>query len=1518
MTHNTDNSISQVGIPSSSIDGGGFVKQTFLGASITDFNVSAGFGDSTSTISVNLVPDSLNSGDSNGLGIGDDVYHDGKEDKFRPPPVGAPVFFKFGSQLANVDQAFRKTYDDTYPAQVVTASKHGPGGEGGGNPGHFHFAFGGILKAINETKDQAGNPQYSSQISDPREILGNVELILNNYAGTTFNNRNMFNLYGFLEFNLSETLKKKVPVKDITINYDVEGDTLIRTDKADGTSTYSGTDMLLGVPSVIVEGETKLEIDNIEETYSSNAYGRPMFPMTGTGFSRRSAQGIPFYRVIQSMSALFGWYGSIPQVYVDAGFGGYINFRGFNYVVDFAGVPNINQFYFLDYDKITLLDLLLEVCEVSNHELIVSLLPITDHPACSDFKAINDEQIALGQEGMKDIIAGVIRVDTIDRSKPQPNGAIKSYIDDLLDNNVEVTNTSFGSELSNVNTDKFVVGANETDMYYFSANADRREADTRLQWDLDYSFKQQILPYYGTLPGNSSHGETVTIPKGFGSYQQILLDASKLNAVGVGNFYVATELELRAAAVSFKRWCDFLLHYDNVYMESTEANDVEEGAALIAQIPQNFVGQGHHPRISNNYAVSVPRSVWPSDRNFYNDAGLPASPCNPPYGYPLYYARATQIGLPTEGATSVTSAAANLRDRNRIKAEMRRAAGIANKKAKEQEEKRKNVRKGGSPAFAFLESAASVFLNTLTSALSIIPGFGILSTLNSAYNISNFLGGPLSDAAKKVLSAIASTEEPLVVDNTNLKALNDTFALGNRIGKKGVKNAKKVYEFVKGVADECLGKKFLVKMPNKINVFYNSIVTSDNNGNILEGPFGFPAVSIDQLATHKHNLSDRVAAHPAGEPSMRSYLADSSIFKPEDNFTGAMEVNFNPITNKYQFNYEPDTQGGFIEYDLLSNFSASFQPLSVSNGLAPADISIFDKGNSRISPYVRFDHSQNLSFQGFSANSLTQQQIKSGFHVPDLSYTLDNLTAGKLKDLPPANTSKPEQVTFVECTLDDKFYMAPTSSTQSFPVHGQKIIEDFTLSTPKQIYSSSGCDYTPAIQFTQMVAVPAPIEGGPCSFTHFNSVVTFHQHQFQVDTDHVYALITIPGKVEATLDSRLRDGPLQSYATTQIKHNVAADVVRGVCGFDQPALRGTPTDFHGDFLLQPLGSDGMAAVKKATQMANFAMPNKVEFCQPSPIYPDMVALPLMSKTRCYGPWVSSQVGGHSDIGGKIEYIKDENLAPWNYSGYDLMNKAGLVQAEFSNSLLLASERGSFSIPRAPSGVSLAKSLQDDGPLVSNISVRVSPQGVTTDYQLDLYTASFGKLQKQRLDNISKIGRNQQKLEDERNALIRKGFGKNQTNISLQSIYNVLQKQISNATNITYTRAQKSPGYNPNYNIMSVIPTIQDFTDGLNGNFSLVHNQVAGSITSKDELEEAGDAMSDESQLMEQFGNTAMSKTTEDQAPASYLPGNTAMASADIPNLDATRDIMNNVDGFNDAYNLSDDWTDLKGTDNGIV
>jgi hypothetical protein len=1479
---------------------GGFVQQTFLGASITDFTINAGFGDDTSTMSVNLVPDSVNSGDGYGLGLGDDVYHNGSSDQFRPPAVGSPVFFKFGSQLANVSQAFRKTYDDIYTTITKNNTLGYSASDFGSNPGHFHFSFGGILKAINETKDAGGNPKYSVQVADPREVLGNVELILNNYAGTTFNNPNMFNLYGFLEYNIPENMQKKLSLGGASVLDDL--DPLRKIDNLNGSVRYFGTDMIYGAPSVIIAGVNDGgKPTDVANTYGSNAFSTPMFPLTGTGFSRRSSQGIPFYRVAQSLSALFGWYGNIPNIYVEAGFGGYIQFRGFNYVVDLSGLPELNQFYFLDYDKITLLDLLLEICEVSNHELIVSLLPIIEeHPACNIYKTINDQNIQTNN--MSGIIAGIIRIDTIDRSKPQPNGAIKSYIDNLESNGVEVTSKSFGSELSNVNTDKFVVGANETEMYYFSGNADRREADTRVQWDLDYSLKQQILPYYGTLPGNSDHPETVTIPKGFGSYQQILLDSSALNAVGVGNFYVATEMELRCATVSFKRWCEFLLQYDAVYMESTEENDIEEGAALTAQIPAQPVGA--NPRISNNYAVSVPRSVWPSDENGYDENGLPLSACNPPYGYPLYYGRATQIGLPSKGQSIVSNAQKAHQKRVQAVTEVVNAANEHNDQLVQSQAE-------------FMNNFYYNSLNFLTG----LPGFGFLKPYKEKLDAAGYTGkDPLSAQAQAVVDEIKANND-IIIEFDTPQALADTTAMFSRVQRKGLKNARKVYDFVKSIADECLGKKFLVKMPKQVNLFYDKNVTSDGNGNIIQGPFGFPVRSVNQEATYVNDFSARLGALLTGEPSMRTYLVEDDRFtEPEDNFTGAMEVHYNPITGKYEFNYEPDTQGGFAEYDLLSNFSNS-QPISVAQGLSPADVSIFDKGNSRIGAYVRFDHSQNLSFQGASNDSITQQQIQAGYFVPDLSYTLDNLSAGKLKDLPPANTSVPEQVTFLECTLDSKFYMPPQSSDQLIGVHAQQIVETYTLSPPKRIYSTSGCDYTDAMRFSSMVAVPKPGAGTLCSVRHFNSNIQFKQHQFAADTDHVYALITLPIRVQPTISSRLRDGALQAYNTANIKHNLGQDVVRGVCGFSQPALRGTPTNLHDEFMLQPLGDDAAAAVQKAKGLLSFGAAEKTNFTSPSPVYPDLVALPLQSKSRCYGPWVSSQVGGYSNIGGKIEYIKDENLAPWNFSGYDLMNKAGLIQAEFSNSLLLASERGSFSIPRAPSGVALARSLQSDGPLVSNISVSVSDRGVTTDYALDLYTASFGKLQKQRLDNISKIGRNQQKLEDERNALIRKGFGKNQTDISLQSIYNSLQKQIiqaSNNTNFSLSPTQTNPDYKPNYRIMSVIPSIEEFKGDVKDLVTRGYNAVSSFMSAQD-LQDTSDMMQDDENLkLQQYDHTASSKITDEKTPVSLEPGHTGMVSRPVINEDNTKEIVNNVDGFDDIHDLSTWKVNEGANEDGII
>ena len=166
------------------------------------------------------------------------------------------------------------------------------------------------------------------------------------------------------------------------------------------------------------------------------------------------------------------------------------------------------------------------------------------------------------------------------------------------------------------------------------------------------------------------------------------------------------------------------------------------------------------------------------------------------------------------------------------------------------------------------------------------------------------------------------------------------------------------------------------------------------------------------------------------------------------------------------------------------------------------------------------------------------------------------------------------------------------------------------------------------------------------------------------------------------------------------------------------------------------------------------------FTSPSPVYPDLFALPLLSLERCYGPWLSSaldmrMLGGpkvkYSDIGGKVEFIKDEKLAPWNFAGYQLMNQSAKLKTKFSNSLLLFTERGSFSYADAPLDVSLARALREKGPLVTSISVDVG-QAIKTSVKLDLYTSQFGKLQKQKEIAIAQISRERQKIIDQNNLL----------------------------------------------------------------------------------------------------------------------------------------------------------------------
>ena len=1597
----------------------GFYQQSFLGASIRSFNINAGFGDTTSTLSVQLVNDEYHLSDSTGFGRGDDPYHSGVwagyttddrgntvpapgGDTFRPPVVGTPVYFKFGKNPATISQAYRQTWDDLYGMDTIGKDpvplfpeypwdeddfKNLPaynfvdlpnkkrldktrlwkpqGKIQGYLRGRKHFVFGGILQSYTQNESNQGNPLYSVNVNDPREILSNAILIFNNYQGTTYNNKNLFNIYGFLEYDPSDKM-----ARFLNLHPNIKGKGIVRKNvDAQGIVSYAGFSdpdffekygMFAPEPSVMVVPTVgpfnaplpPVKINLLDQFYFGKQQFGPdvlpeYFPITGQGFSRRSDKGMPFYRISQGIAALFQMYGFLPKEYADAGFGGTINFRGYNYVVDFGGIPveKIPLNYYMDFDQLDILSFAQELCDIISHELYVSLLPvIEDHPACKFLYEYNTMMIERKQP--ENVIAGVIRLDAIDKTEQPMYGAIKQYLENLDKRGISVENKDVGFELSNVTTDKFVVGGQQVNMHYFHNNKDRDdlearknkrgllnnlEVKTQKQWGLESSLSQQILPFYGFLGKKA-----VTIPKGFGSYQQILLDSSSLDAFGVGNYYVATEMELRAALVSFKRWKEFLLSYNETYVQ--DLSQINAGLAslsnaqpLAVQALEDYktvLGLSADDPLTSGiiaglsgreFGVSVPRCVWNSDKPTMGVDGYPASPCSPPYGYPLYYKRAQKIGIPEAGVAEIQNSVNKLISNYETLSDATSPDG--NFLSLDREDLNERVE-------FYEQRLASKRLNWEANNPENRGGYALQNDyiqLNKALQEAKDFARnwkektkALDDAAKKRLSATKNVLTPKDADGNPIQTpFTRLIANLPRTAKSHLENAQKVYNFVKKVAEDNLGKKFLVKIPKVCNYRYQTkiVVSQDRSDNILAGPFGFapspinadPNFSVDPSKLTPVFDQNGNPIPPAPEKlqflqdiKMRSNaIQEDDLYEHYLNFginnhlgvhiqshpangiqgktpytMGALKCNWNPFEEKWEYNYKPEPQGGFFGFDVfpknvMNNGSIPFgqQPIGVQQGLMPIDMTNLLEDSNRIKCYARYDHSEVLDFTNINADSISQQTIDSfGGVVPDVVELLPNMRPDKKMsfDQISARHNQNSQldrqapsVAFVKCEIDEEFYMPPKLQNNNLPVFGKKV-ETLLSEPPFDIVETQDDDGCPAFKFVVRRITPVFSPAASGGFDSSSAMPQGNQIDFLrkqvnrdnhgvevpaleglggsygfgdvvtqtdlLDSDHVYALITVPGRIKTTVDQRWADGPMQAFNSVRIKNILTADVVK-IPDFFEPSfpepkdakiICESREDLHGpgyadqddaiiagakygqigahkaengnwypgryedyvDFSFEQI-NEAKEAQKAALKGITLSNPEGgLSFIQPSPIYPDMVAIPLMSWEKCYGPWLSaSQLDPaqdarikYSDIGGKVEFVKDENLAPWNFAGYQLLNEAGKIQANFSNSLLLFSERGGFVIPDAPTGIAIATALKVDaiwqGPLITSLSVDVGQGGVKTTVKMDLYTAQFGKLQKQKEGAISQIAREKQKIKDMNNNAARRGFGKQATNKDL--------------------------------------------------------------------------------------------------------------------------------------------------------
>lgn len=254
----------------------------------------------------------------------------------------------------------------------------------------------------------------------------------------------------------------------------------------------------------------------------------------------------------------------------------------------------------------------------------------------------------------------------------------------------------------------------------------------------------------------------------------------------------------------------------------------------------------------------------------------------------------------------------------------------------------------------------------------------------------------------------------------------------------------------------------------------------------------------------------------------------------------------------------------------------------------------------------------------------------------------------------------------------------------------------------------------------------------------------------QVDSHYVFlnkytnfsprALVTLPGivKYKAAINENLFCGIIYDYLLYEMTRPTRNDAIT--------IAEARP---KADTILKSIGGDILQMGKESKAIA-----------------PTMAAIPLRSNVLCYGPWYSQ--GGE----GKVEFERDESLVPWNFGGYSLMNDVAnaKVSDAFSNQLL--SETGSITVPGAPA-FSLGGQLVAAGPYISDISCSIGQDGLTTTYNMRIYTPDFGKMRKYNVDRMSKLAKVGQQFRNK----FREFYNKKNKNSAISNVKNSYFKSL---------------------------------------------------------------------------------------------------------------------------------------------
>lgn len=115
-------------------------RTTFAGAAVEGYEAAIGWNEQQTTYTIRLIEDPL------------------EGDRYRPPPVGTPADFSFGS-----------------------------------------ISYRGIVLKADASRDSSANPRYTVVLGDPRELLAGVSVIVNSYYQPVSAVPNLLNVFGYWE-----------------------------------------------------------------------------------------------------------------------------------------------------------------------------------------------------------------------------------------------------------------------------------------------------------------------------------------------------------------------------------------------------------------------------------------------------------------------------------------------------------------------------------------------------------------------------------------------------------------------------------------------------------------------------------------------------------------------------------------------------------------------------------------------------------------------------------------------------------------------------------------------------------------------------------------------------------------------------------------------------------------------------------------------------------------------------------------------------------------------------------------------------------------------------------------------------------------------------------------------------------------------------------------------------------------------------------------------------------------------